>query len=125
MGLIDGILIKMLNSGNSNYHHKYLILRIFDKIAKNPKHLIEIFVNYDCNLKSKDLLQEIIETLSKISQGQFAKAEHTVLITEREERSLKLYALKILSLIVSRLNLYLEMDQHQEQSKKRQKAEED
>lgn len=76
------ILIKTLNSGNSNYHHKYLILRIFDKIAKNPKHLIEIFVNYDCNLKSKDLLKEIIETLSKIAQGQFAKVEHSVLITE-------------------------------------------
>jgi brefeldin A-inhibited guanine nucleotide-exchange protein len=45
--LIEQIFLKVLNSGNSNYHHKYLILRVFDKIAKNTKHLIEIFVNYD------------------------------------------------------------------------------
>ena len=54
--LIEEIFLKVLNSGNSSYNHKYLILRVFDKIAKNTKHLIEIFVNYDCSLDSVNVL---------------------------------------------------------------------
>ena len=41
--MIEQIFLTVLNSGNSNYHHKYLILWVFDKISKNPKHLIELF----------------------------------------------------------------------------------
>ena len=67
--LIEEIFLKVLNSGNSNYNHKYLILRVFDKIAKNTKHLIEIFVNYDCSLDSVNVLQRMIDSLSKIGQG--------------------------------------------------------
>mmetsp|Transcript_11816 Transcript_11816/g.13406 ORF Transcript_11816/g.13406 Transcript_11816/m.13406 type:complete len:217 (+) Transcript_11816:1240-1890(+) len=104
--LIEEIFLKVLNSGNSNYHHKYLILRVFDKIAKNTKHLIEIFVNYDCDVESKDILEKMIDTLSKIAQGKFSKTEHSNMLTEKEEYSLKLYALKILASVVNRLNQF-------------------
>lgn len=104
--LIEEIFLKVLNSGNSNYHHKYLILRVFDKIAKNTKHLLEIFVNYDWDVESKDILDKMIDTLSKISQGKFSKTEHSNMLTEKEEYSLKLYALKILASVVNRLNQF-------------------
>ena len=74
---------------------------MFDKIAKNTKHLIEIFVNYDCSLDSVNVLQRMIDSLSKIGQGQFAKSEHSSMITDKDEHVLKLYALKILVNIVS------------------------
>jgi len=109
--LIEEIFLKVLNSGNSNYHHKYLILRVFDKIAKNTKHLIEIFVNYDCDVESKDILEKMVDTLSKIAQGKFSKTEHSNMLTEKEEHSLKLYALKILTSIVSRLDQFLTEEQ--------------
>lgn len=109
--LIEEIFLKVLNSGNSNYHHKYLILRVFDKIAKNTKHLIEIFVNYDCDVESKDILEKMIDTLSKIAQGKFSKTEHSNMLNEKEEHSLKLYALKILASIVMRLNQFLTEEQ--------------
>lgn len=35
---IEQIFLKILDSGNSNYHHKYLILTVFDKISQNTKH---------------------------------------------------------------------------------------
>lgn len=46
---IEQIFLKILDSGNSNYHHKYLILNVFDKLSQNTKHLLEIFINYDCD----------------------------------------------------------------------------
>lgn len=30
---LDQIFLRILDSGNSNYHHKYLILTVFDKIS--------------------------------------------------------------------------------------------
>lgn len=118
--LIEQIFLKVLNSGNSNYHHKYLILRVFDKIAKNTKHLIEIFVNYDCDVESKDILERMIETLSKIAQGKFAKTEHSNMITEKEEHSLKIYALKILAAVVTRLNQFLTEEQRENKEDNKQ-----
>ena len=118
--LIEQIFLKVLNSGNSNYHHKYLILRVFDKIAKNTKHLLEIFVNYDCDIESKDILERMIETLSKIAQGKFSKTEHSNMITEKEEHSLKLYALKILASIVMRLNQFLTEEQKESKEELKQ-----
>ena len=52
---IEQIFLKILDSGNSNYHHKYLIMKVFERIASNTKHLLEIFVNYDCDMEAKDL----------------------------------------------------------------------
>lgn len=123
--LIEQIFLKVLNSGNSNYHHKYLILRVFDKIAKNTKHLIEIFVNYDCDVESKDIYLNICSKLSKIAQGKFGKMEHSNMITEKEEHSLKLYALKILASTVLRLNsAILAEEQKEAESAKDAKEEE-
>ena len=85
--------MKILDSGNSNYHHKYLILHVFDKLSKNTKHLLEIFINYDCDERQKDIFERMIDSLSKIAQGKFQKSEHSNIITPQEEYSLRLYAI--------------------------------
>lgn len=97
-----------------------MILRVFDKIAKNTKHLIEIFVNYDCDVESKDILEKMIDTLSKIAQGKFSRTEHSNMLTEKEEHSLKLYALKILASVVNRLNQFLTEEQKDNRESNRQ-----
>ena len=80
---------------------------MFDKIAKVNKHLIELFVNYDCDVQSDDILYRMIENLSKILQGQFAKSEHASMISAKNEQSLKLYSLKIMTSVVEKLSTYL------------------
>ena len=86
---IETIFLKILDSGNSIYHHKFLILDVFDKLSLNTKHMLEIFINYDCDKNSKDILMRMIDSLSKISQGKFAKTEHSYIITHQEEYSLR------------------------------------
>jgi brefeldin A-inhibited guanine nucleotide-exchange protein len=53
----------------------------------------------------------MIDTLSRIAQGKFSKSEHSNMLNEKEEHSLKLYALKILASIVMRLNQFLTEEQ--------------
>ena len=81
MVFLEQIFLRILDSGNSIYHHKYLILNVFDKLSQNTKHLLEIFINYDCDFQQKDILERTIDSLSKIAQGRFQKSEHQNLIT--------------------------------------------
>lgn len=73
---IETIFLKLLDSSNSSYNHKNHILWVFDKISQNTSMLLEIFVNYDCDMSQKDLTERIVESLCKIANGRFAKSEH-------------------------------------------------
>jgi Sec7-like guanine-nucleotide exchange factor len=100
---IEEVFLKILNSGNSSYQHKFLILQVLNKIAINPKIIVELFLNYDCDKDAKSILKSIIDSMAKISQGKFLKSEHTALIQPNEEASLKLISLDTLSIITKGL----------------------
>jgi hypothetical protein len=58
--------------------------------------LLEIFVNYDCEISQKDISERIIDSLSKIANGRFNKSEHSQMISPQDEYSLRSYATHIL-----------------------------
>lgn len=58
--------------------------------------LLEIFVNYDCDISQKDITERIIDSLSKIANGRFLKTEHQNMISNQEEYQLRSLATKIL-----------------------------
>ena len=70
-----------------------MILTVFDKLSKNSHMLLEIFVNYDCDITQKDISERIVENLSKIANGKFTKSEHLNIISAQEEISLRAYSL--------------------------------
>jgi len=41
---------------------------------------MEFFVNYDCDVKSKNIFEEIVAILSKITQGVYSKTEFNNII---------------------------------------------
>jgi len=47
---IETIFLQLLASSNTSYHHKHLILMVFDKLSQNSMMLLEIFINYDCDV---------------------------------------------------------------------------
>jgi brefeldin A-inhibited guanine nucleotide-exchange protein len=93
---IETIFLKLLDSGNSSFHHKELILNVFDKISQNSMMMLEIFVNYDCDIAQKDISKHIVESLSKIANGKFKMSEHQNIISVQEETILRRHATQIL-----------------------------
>jgi len=77
---LETIFLKLLESSNTSYHHKHLILSVFDKISQNTMMLLEIFINYDCDVGQLDISKQIVESLSKIANGKLAKTEHKSMI---------------------------------------------
>lgn len=104
---IEEIFLKILDSGNSSYQHKFLILQVFHKIAQNPRYLLEIFVNYDCEMETRNIFERIIDCLGKIAKGKFTKSEHAIIIQPEEEHSLKLMALETMTSIVKTCHEYM------------------
>jgi len=74
------ILLRMLESSNTGYSHRLCALNVFETVFKQPRFLLEIFVNFDCQLNLSNLAQTVIEQLSKIAQGKYAKTEFNLLI---------------------------------------------
>ncbi|KAK6144922.1 hypothetical protein DH2020_021742 [Rehmannia glutinosa] len=43
--------------------------RMLEKVCKDPQMLVDLYVNYDCDLEAPNLFERVIATLSKIAQG--------------------------------------------------------
>lgn len=65
---ITGIFIRILESENSTYDHKLKVLEVFHMICQDSLALVEIFINYDCDLEAIDLFRRIVDGFSKIAK---------------------------------------------------------
>jgi brefeldin A-inhibited guanine nucleotide-exchange protein len=103
---IETVFLKIIDSGNSSFNHKWCVMDNFYKLAGTPKFFVELYVNYDCDIDEKDLLNRIVFALSKISQGKYTKNEHSGMITPQQEYLLRTRALDILTMITRTLLMF-------------------
>ncbi|KAK6349422.1 guanine nucleotide exchange protein for ADP-robosylation factor [Orbilia brochopaga] len=62
------IYLAILENKNSSLQQKHSILELFERISSDPKALVEIYLNYDCDRNALDnLFQRIIEHISKVA----------------------------------------------------------
>ncbi|KAJ1434054.1 hypothetical protein B484DRAFT_477107 [Ochromonadaceae sp. CCMP2298] len=66
---VSNIFLRMLESENSTYEHKHRVLQVFQSICKDPKSLVELFMNYDCDLDAINLFSRIVNGLAKIAKN--------------------------------------------------------
>jgi brefeldin A-inhibited guanine nucleotide-exchange protein len=65
---VSNIFLRMLESENSTYDHKFRVLEVFLTICKDPKAQVEIFMNYDCDLEAINLYSRIVNGLAKVAK---------------------------------------------------------
>ncbi|KAL6516751.1 Brefeldin A-inhibited guanine nucleotide-exchange protein 5 [Orobanche hederae] len=61
------IVLKSLEGSDSN--QKPSVLRMLEKVCQNPQMLVDLYVNYDCDLEAPNLFERMVATLTKIAQG--------------------------------------------------------
>jgi brefeldin A-inhibited guanine nucleotide-exchange protein len=66
---ITTIFLKILESENSTYDHKLRVLEVFHRICKDSSAIVEIFINYDCEMQDMDLFRRIVDGFSKIAKN--------------------------------------------------------
>ncbi|XP_057747505.1 brefeldin A-inhibited guanine nucleotide-exchange protein 5 [Arachis stenosperma] len=63
------IVLRPLDSLEFPINQKLSVLRMLEKVCKDPQMLVDIFVNYDCDLDAPNLFERMVTALSKIAQG--------------------------------------------------------
>ena len=63
------VFFPILESSNSSYQQKILVLQVLHKVCETPQTIIDIFVNYDCDLQSVNIFEIMVNHLSRLLQG--------------------------------------------------------
>ncbi len=65
---VSTIFLRILESENSTYDHKCRVLEVFQNICRDPSALIELFINYDCDLEAINLFSRFVAGFAKIAK---------------------------------------------------------
>ncbi|KAB2019746.1 hypothetical protein ES319_D07G018000v1 [Gossypium barbadense] len=63
------IVLRSLDGSDFPINQKTSVLRMLEKVCKDPQMLVDVYVNYDCDLEAPNLFERLVTTMSKIAQG--------------------------------------------------------
>ncbi|VDO99472.1 unnamed protein product [Soboliphyme baturini] len=66
------IFLNILDAPSSSFEHKWIVMQALMKITADAQSVVDIYVNYDCDLSSSNIFERLINDLSKIAQGRHA-----------------------------------------------------
>lgn len=105
---VTKIFLRILESDNSSYEHKKLVMDVVCTLCSSPQTLIEIFLNYDCDADAIDLYKRIVNALAKVGKGKSLGAQSAadngpLAPAAREELQLRSLGLEGLIIILTSL----------------------
>eukprot|EP01103_Thecamoeba_quadrilineata_P014490 TRINITY_DN4332_c1_g3_i3.p1 TRINITY_DN4332_c1_g3~~TRINITY_DN4332_c1_g3_i3.p1 ORF type:complete len:859 (-),score=178.61 TRINITY_DN4332_c1_g3_i3:1956-4532(-) len=95
------VYLQVLETSTS-IQKKSIVLQVMSRLCSNPQNLVDIFVNYDCNITYPDLYERIVKIISHIAKGS-SIMDFTV---PGKEGSLRLLALQCLITVVRSLDIW-------------------
>ncbi|KAI3428991.1 SEC7 domain-containing protein [Psidium guajava] len=89
------IVLRVLeNVAQPNFQQKMIVLRFLDKLSYDSQILVDIFINYDCDVNSSNIFERMVNGLLKTAQG-VPPGTATSLLPP-QEATMKLEAMKCL-----------------------------
>ncbi|KAK9749282.1 hypothetical protein RND81_02G114900 [Saponaria officinalis] len=89
------IVLRVLeNVAQPNFQQKMIVLRFLEKLCDDSQIMVDIFLNYDCDVNSSNIFERMVNGLLKTAQGVPPGATTTLL--PPQEPTLKFEAMKCL-----------------------------
>lgn len=87
------IFLSILETTTSSFEHKWMVIQALSRICGDAQSVVDIYVNYDCDLSADNLFQRLVNDVFKIAQGR-----HTIELgaTPNQEKSMRLKGLECL-----------------------------
>jgi brefeldin A-inhibited guanine nucleotide-exchange protein len=63
------IIIYLLETGTSSFEHKWLVIQALTRVCANAQCVVDLYINYDCDLQSSNIFARLVNVLSKKAQG--------------------------------------------------------
>uniref|UniRef100_A0A1I7X1I9 SEC7 domain-containing protein n=1 Tax=Heterorhabditis bacteriophora TaxID=37862 RepID=A0A1I7X1I9_HETBA len=89
------IIISMLESTTCSFEHRWIVLHTIGKILANPQSVVDMYVNYDCDLTSHNVFESLVNVVSKM--GRTTINETAPLPQKERERAMRLLGLSCLA----------------------------
>uniref|UniRef100_A0AAX7T8P0 SEC7 domain-containing protein n=1 Tax=Astatotilapia calliptera TaxID=8154 RepID=A0AAX7T8P0_ASTCA len=87
------IFLYILETSTSSYDHKWMVIQTLTRICADAQSVVDIYVNYDCDLNAANIFERLVNDLSKIAQG---RGGHELGITPQQELTLRKKGLECL-----------------------------
>ncbi|XP_072323721.1 brefeldin A-inhibited guanine nucleotide-exchange protein 1 isoform X2 [Scyliorhinus torazame] len=87
------IFLYILETSTSSFDHKWMVIQTLTRICADAQSVVDIYVNYDCDLNAANIFERLVNDLSKIAQG---RGGHELGMTPVQELSLRKKGLECL-----------------------------
>ncbi|CAF4312534.1 unnamed protein product [Rotaria socialis] len=71
--LFREIFLTILETSTSSFRHKWLVIQTLAKISADAQIIVDLFINYDCSLRSVNIFERLVIVLSRAAQGRQAE----------------------------------------------------
>jgi brefeldin A-inhibited guanine nucleotide-exchange protein len=89
------IFLTILETPTSSFEHKWMVIQALTRICADAQCVVDIYVNYDCNLSSANIFERLVNDLSKIAQGR-CQQNDIGQFTPAQERAMRIKGLECL-----------------------------
>ncbi|CAI9292233.1 unnamed protein product [Lactuca saligna] len=105
------IVLRVLeNVAQPNFQQKMIVLRFFERLCVDSQILVDIFINYDCDVNSSNIFERTVNGLLKTAQGVQPGAATTLL--PPQDAALKHEAMKCLVAILKSMGDWMNKQLH-------------
>uniref|UniRef100_A0A8C5SF51 SEC7 domain-containing protein n=1 Tax=Laticauda laticaudata TaxID=8630 RepID=A0A8C5SF51_LATLA len=87
------IFLYILETSTSSFDHKWMVIQTLTRICADAQSVVDIYVNYDCDLNAANIFERLVNDLSKIAQG---RGSQELGMTSIQELSLRKKGLECL-----------------------------
>ncbi|XP_071174022.1 brefeldin A-inhibited guanine nucleotide-exchange protein 1-like isoform X5 [Mytilus edulis] len=87
------IFLYILETPSSSFEHKWMVIQVLTRICADAQCVVDIYLNYDCDLALANIFERLVNDLSKLAQGRHALALGA---TPNQERSMRIKGLECL-----------------------------
>lgn len=63
------IFLNILETSSSSFEHKWMVIQALTRICADAQSVVDIYINYDCDLALANIFERLVNDLSKIAQG--------------------------------------------------------
>ncbi|XP_024985305.1 brefeldin A-inhibited guanine nucleotide-exchange protein 2-like [Cynara cardunculus var. scolymus] len=105
------IVLRVLeNVAQPNFQQKMIVLRFFERLCVDSQILVDIFINYDCDVNSSNIFERTVNGLLKTAQGVLPGVATTLL--PPQDAALKHEAMKCLVAILKSMGDWMNKQLH-------------
>merc|ERR1719319_416259 len=91
------IFLNILETSSSSFQHKWVVIQALTRICDDAQSVVDIYVNYDCDLAAANIFERLINDLSRLGQGRGALELGA---TQVQEKSMRIKRLECLVAIL-------------------------